>query len=433
MDKPLLALTGWRRDTVVGPTAVEAAEDNMSQLAQLRWLAVAGQLAAILLAHFALGVALPLAPMLAIVGVLALVNLAMKTMPRDTRIGRSALAAALLIDMAGLTAQLYLSGGTGNPFVSLYLLQVALAAILLPLATASLLALASVAGVAVLSFWRRPLVLPPREQFEPELIMLAASWLAFAMVAGLLVLFVVRISRNLRARDAFVAQLRQRETEEAGVLRVGLFASGAAHELGTPLSSLAVLVGDWQRHPAFASDPTLREELADAAAELQRCKDTVSRVLQAAGQSRGEAMGAVRVDELLGAVAAEWAAAHDDSLLTDWHAAEGVRVAGEPALPQAIVSLLENAREAESPSIELTARAEGGELAIAIGDHGKGFSDEMLPDIGRPFHSAKGPGRGIGLFLAATVARRLGGRLSACNREGGGAVVTLRLPIVGRA
>ncbi|WP_133365863.1 ATP-binding protein [Qipengyuania sediminis] len=430
MDKPLLALTRPPRAATPEHAGVALADDNMRQLVQLRWLAVAGQLAAILAAHFGLGVALPLAPMLAIVGLLALVNIGIVLAPRPARIATGALFAALLTDMAGLTAQLYLSGGTANPFTYLYLLQVALAAILLPARLAALLAAVAAAGVALIGTGSLPLIVMPMHGLSQAQIMLAANWFAFTMVAVLLVVFVVRISRNLRARDAAVAELRERAAEEEGVLRVGLFASGAAHELGTPLSSLAVLVGDWQRHPAFQADPELSEELADAAAELQRCKDTVGRVLHAAGRGRGEAMGAVRVGALLGAIEAEWRATHDTPLVAAWEGVGDVEIASDPSLPQAILNLLENAREARSDIVELTARTQGSEIAIAVRDKGKGFPSEVLAELGRPQRSAKGTGHGIGLFLSASVARRLGGRLTACNLDSGGAEVTLHLPLV---
>ena len=423
MDKPLLALTRVRRETL-------ATEENVAELAQLRWLAVIGQLAAILSAHFLLGVELPLVPMVTIVATLVVVNLVIAAAPRYTRVGPGVLIATLVIDMLGLTAQLYLSGGTANPFVSLYLLQIALGAILLPLSAATVLAIAATAGFALLSVWRQPLILPMTAALEADDILLLAHWFAFAMVAGLLVLFVTRISRNLRARDAYVAQVRERDAQEEGVLRVGLFASGAAHELGTPLSSLAVLVGDWQDHPAFRADAQLQEELADAAAELQRCKDTVSQVLESAGQARGEAMGTVSIGDLLGGVAEDWAANAQIPLALDLGTAAHAEITADLALRQAIWSLLENAREAHSPRIELVATIDGLDAEIAIHDHGDGFSEDILADLGRPFRSEKGDGRGIGLFLATTVARRLGGKLAAANRADGGATVALRLPVV---
>lgn len=143
-------------------------------------------------------------------------------------------------------------------------------------------------------------------------------------------------------------------------------------------------------------------------------------------------MSAVGVDELLKDIASEWSELHEQPLVEDWREAGNARVTGDPALRQAVLSLLENAREAHSPSLELAATIEGSEVAIAVRDRGDGFSEEMLAEVGHPFRSGKGQGRGIGLFLAATVARRLGGRLDAVNRQGGGAIVAIRLPIVGR-
>src|SRR5689334_4281139 len=119
MDRPLLALTRQR----ASGAAADAGGENMRQLIQLRWIAVAGQVLAILVAHFALRVALPLLPMLAVAAALAAANLLFTLGLRRARIAGAEFLLALLIDMAALTAQLYLSGGADNPFVSLYLLQ----------------------------------------------------------------------------------------------------------------------------------------------------------------------------------------------------------------------------------------------------------------------------------------------------------------------
>ena len=131
MDAPLLALTRPPSGGLPGRPPNEASAENMRQLIQLRWLAVAGQLVAILLAHFGLGVTLPLGPMLGVVALLAVANLLFTATLRRDWIVPGELLLALLLDMAALTTQLYLSGGATNPFISLYLLQVVLGAILL--------------------------------------------------------------------------------------------------------------------------------------------------------------------------------------------------------------------------------------------------------------------------------------------------------------
>src|SRR5439155_26688172 len=116
----------------------------------------------------------------------------------------------------------------------------------------------------------------------------AGLLLCFVIDAALLVIFIGRINRNLRQRDASLAGLRQRAAEEEHIVRMGLLASGAAHELGTPLATLSVIVGDWARMGPFAAEPELRDEIQEMQEQLQRCKSIVSGILLSAGEARGE-------------------------------------------------------------------------------------------------------------------------------------------------
>jgi two-component system sensor histidine kinase RegB len=288
----------------------------------------------------------------------------------------------------------------------------------------------SVGAFVFLTFHHLPLNLPPRGAGDLDLRLLGEE-VAFIMVAVLLVLFMTRISRNLRARDAYVAELRQRAAEEDSIVRMGLFASGAAHELGTPLSSLSVLIGDWQRHDAFALDPQMSEELADARTAVERCREIVSDILDTSGLTRGEAMGSVRAADLLEGLVADWWALHLDVPLDASFPSLGhARVPAEPALRQALWSLLENAGEVSPEGIAMTARVERERLVVDVLDSGPGFSERQLAQLGQVGRSRKGAGHGLGLFLAANVARRLGGSLQASNRPGGGASVCLSLPLI---
>lgn len=429
MEVPLLALTRPRADGLPGRSPKDAAAENMRQLVQLRWLAVMGQLFAILLAHFALGITLPLAPMLAMIAVLAFANLVFGWTLKRYWVVRGELLLALLLDMLVLTAQLYLSGGAANPFVALYLLQVVLGAILLSSAWVWVLVTASCLCVAFLSEYHLPLSLPAAPGGLPVDLRQIGEWISFAMVATLLVLFITRISRNLRARDAYVAELRQRAVEEDGIVRMGLFASGAAHELGTPLSSLSVLLADWQKEPELAANPRLSDELEDAEAELDRCKHILSNILHSAGQLRGEAMRAVPAEALITEVAGDWRAIHPAVPLAASSELAGATVAADPALRQALWSMLENAGEESPGGVELVGEVAGDRLVIAILDRGPGFTPEQLARVGRLYQSNKGPGHGLGLFLASNVARRLGGSLDVANRPDGGASVRLILPL----
>lgn len=431
MEAPLLALTRRRAGAPSGPTAETAAAENMRQLIQLRWIAVVGQTLAILLVHFGLRVPLPLVEMLAVALALAAANLlATMALPRH-RVRDEEVMLALLIDMGALTLQLYFSGGAANPFISLYLLQVVLGAILLPPVSAAVLVAATGASYALLSVRYIPLALPPRLADARADLFTIGHWIAFAMVASLLVLFITRISRNLRARDAHVADLRQHAAEEEGIVRMGLFASGAAHELGTPLGTLSVILADWRRMPAVAGDPELAAEVEEMQTEVQRCKTIVSDILHSAGQPRGEAMRSMAAAAFVNEVADAWQPTHPQvPLAASTEDAGSAMIAVDPALRQAVTNLLDNAAEASPLGLRLTGKVEDGMLAIIVRDYGPGFDPPALAHVGELYRSTKGAGHGLGLFLATNVARRMGGRIEARNPAGGGAEVRLILPLI---
>src|SRR6202012_3657680 len=119
-------------------------------------------------------------------------------------------------------------------------------------------------------------------------------FICFVLSAGLLVFMITRITRNLRQRDERLAGLRQRAAEEEHIVRMGLLASGAAHELGTPLSTLSVILGDWRGMPGFAADPERLQDIDEMQAQLTRCKSIVSGSLLSAGEERGATPGAAR-------------------------------------------------------------------------------------------------------------------------------------------
>ena len=405
---------------------------NMGQLVQLRWLAIAGQFATILLTRFAFGVALPMVAMLAVIVGLILLNAASLIGLRwRHRIGNGELLAALLLDVAALSAQLYLSGGATNPFVSLFLLQVVLGSILLKRWSTWVVVAVTSMAFAVLTFAYRPIALPPGYTDTLFHLHVQGMWVCFALVAVLLVLFVSRINGNLRARDANLAAMQRQAVEEDHIVRIGLLASGAAHELGTPLSSLSVILGDWRRLPAIAADAELARDLGEMQAEVARCKQIVTGILLAAGQARGEASTATSVRKFFDGVVADWREGRGFAGL-DYRDAFGpdVPIASDTVLQQAVVNLLDNAAEASPDRIAMHLRRASDVLEIAVADHGPGFAAETLAAIGTPYNSTKPRhGAGLGLFLVANVLRKLGGTMQAGNRPGGGAEVVLRLPL----
>jgi two-component system, sensor histidine kinase RegB len=407
---------------------------NMQQLIQLRWFAVGGQIATIVAVHFGFGIALPLESMAVALACLVAVNLASQLRWRSSKrreVSNGELFVSLLVDVTILTAQLYLSGGATNPFVSLYLLQVILAAVLLePWSTWTMMAVTSVC-FAALAWLSSPLALP----FDPHRGLaspyIQGALICFGLNAALLVVFIKRISGNLRARDARLAGLRQRAAEEEHIVRMGLLASGAAHELGTPLATLSVIVGDWRRMPVFAANPELLQEIGEMQAQLQRCKSIVSGILLSAGEARGESSAPTTVRHFLDELADEWRSTRPAAdFIYDNRFGHDLPMVSDSALKQMVCNLLDNALEASPRWIRLEAARAGDSLTLTVADAGPGFAPGMLKQLGKPYQSSKGrAGAGLGLFLVVNVARTLGGSVAARNRPEGGASVTITLPL----
>ncbi|KQM80437.1 ATP-binding protein [Xylophilus sp. Leaf220] len=405
---------------------------NMHQLVQLRWIAVVGQVVTILVVHFGFGIPLPLKPMLVVLLCLAAFNIAsLLRWRRRSDVSNGELFLALLVDVAMLTAQLCLSGGATNPFVFLYLLQVTLAAVLLDAWSTWTMVAITALCFAGLTFFGQPLAFPPDQAqglLSPYVLGLL---ICFALNATLLVVFITRIGRNLRERDGRLADLRQRAAEEEHIVRMGLLASGAAHELGTPLATLAVILGDWRRLPHFSSDPELLHEVAEMQIQVQRCKSIVSGILLSAGEARGESSEETTICDFLDDLVDDWCATRPQTTLAyDNRVVDDLPMVSDSALQQMICNVLDNALDASPHWVRLEAERDADVLRLTVTDAGPGFAPAMLAQFGKPYQSSKGrPGGGLGLFLVVNVARTVGGQVSAANRPQGGAAVTITLPL----
>lgn len=405
---------------------------NMQQLIQLRWIAVVGQVVTIFVVHYGIGIALPLGPMCAVLAALVAFNLgSQQWWKRRGHVSNLALLVGLLVDVVSLSIQLYLSGGITNPFVFLYLLQVALGTVLLRSPANWILAAAAGVCFTALAVLPTPLHIAadPGNGLADHYVQ--GLLICFLLVAALLVVFITRIGRILRERDARLAELRQRAAEEEHIVRMGLLASGAAHELGTPLSTLSVILGDWQHLPSIASETELHHDVAEMLAQVARCKSIVTNILLSAGETRGESPVETTLHELLDDLADEWRAARTPAAFEYRRRCEDdPSIVSDEGLRQMVFNVLDNALEASPAWVALDADCRDGELVIEVSDAGPGFSADILERLGTPYNSSKGrPGGGLGLFLSVNVARTLGGRLTARNRPQGGAAVTVTLPL----
>ncbi|MGH8444999.1 MAG: ATP-binding protein [Solimonas sp.] len=409
---------------------------NMLLLVQLRWIAVFGQVMTIVVVHYLFDITLPLQQMAAVLTSLLVLNVvSLYRYRRAGEVHNIELLAGLLVDVGGLTALLYLSGGATNPFVFLYPLQVTLGAVLLEAwSTWTMVAITCACFAGLMRFYV-PLGLPANPMMDLFQLHILGMLICFVLDVGLLVVFMTRINRNLRARDARLADLRQRAAEEDHIVRMGLLASGAAHELGTPLATLSVILGDWKRMPVFRESPELLQEIEDMQAEVRRCKTIVTGILLSAGEARGESPVVTTVAGFFDELVEEWVATRPiaefdyDLSFED----EQLPIVSDSALKQILCNVLDNARDASPDWVGFNVTGDAEALTLTVRDHGPGFAPEMLAQLGKPYQSSKGrPGGGLGLFLVVNVVRKLGGRVTAENVDGG-AVVTIRLPVAALA
>jgi two-component system, sensor histidine kinase RegB len=431
--EPAATLAGARdAEAAVATFDDPTGRDNMQQLIQLRWIAVVGQVVTIAVVNFGLRIQLPLHDMSIVLLCLVAFNAASLVRLRFSHeVTNGMLFVALLVDVTTLTAQLYLSGGTTNPFVFLYLLQVILGAVLLRAWSVWTIVGITSACLAGLTVFYRPLSLPTDDYEKLSGPYIQGLLLCFFLNAALLVIFITRINRNLRARDARLAYLRERAAEEEHIVRMGLLASGAAHELGTPLATLSVILGDWRHMWAFNSNAELLQEIDEMQAQVTRCKSIVSGILLSAGEARGESPVETTVRTFLDDLVAEWRATRPVVQLSyENQFGDDLTIVSDSALKQMICNVLDNALEASPQWVGFNVGRDGDSLTLVVTDAGPGFAPDMLAQLGKPYQSTKGrPGAGLGLFLVANVARTLGGSVVARNRAEGGAMVTLTLPL----
>lgn len=407
------------------------ARDHLRQLVLLRAIAIAGQIITVAFVNGALDIPLPLAPLAAGIGFLALFNLATWLRLGLRRpVSDGELFAQILVDVGVLTVLLYFTGGAANPFAAMYVLPLTVAAAALPWSYTWNVAAVAGAGYLLLMFFNAPLIHAGGEPLEYRLF-IAGSGINFAITGGLIAYFVVKITGTLREHERLLAQAKERDLHNERIVQLGALAAGAAHELGTPLSTVAVVVkelqGRWRRRP------DLLRELGVISNQIELCKDSLSNMLASAGHARMEGGEKVALDGFLQALVENWRLTRPQAVVT-------CRCQGTPPAPdiviecslrQAIVNLLNNAADASPEQVDVEGRWDERELCIWICDRGPGIPPEAADRIGKDFVTTKPPGKGhgVGLVLSTAVISRFGGSVKLFNQPERGACTEVRLPL----
>jgi two-component system sensor histidine kinase RegB len=396
-------------------------------LIRLRWLAVVGQVAATLVAATLLHLTLPLTPIALLIGFTAFSNAGAVLAMRRGQPPSWLVQALLLLDVVSLTGLLYFTGGAANPFSMLFLVHITMAVTLLGSVWTWVVVAVALACYAALFAWYQPLV--GLSAVAPHL-MAIGHWLALALVAVLISVFIGRIEHSLRGREDELVDMRERATKNELLATLTTLAAGAAHELNTPLGTIAVVAKELEVSSGSATDAeSVREDARLIRREVDRCREIINRLRLDVGEDvaqRKPVAMAQLVKDIRGDLREEENARLRVLVGSDVEAATAPR-----ALEQAILVLLRNAFDA-SPTeagVTLSIQRREGRIRIEVEDRGTGMSEDLLRRAGQPFYTTKEPGKGmgLGLFLVRLVAERCGAEFSLYSKLGEGTRCVLEL------
>lgn len=380
--------------------------------------------------HVRYEVALPVVLLAAAVNVLA--SRVLGRSGQANAAGPRVVAAFVAFDLVAIGIVLAASGGAANPFSALFLVHVALAAAVLPATLA--FALSALAALVFASLFAVPAgsccAAHARDgSFSAHLY---GMWMAFVLCAGLVAFFVTRIRRALEAREREILRLRRDAEHAARFASLGTLAAGTAHELGTPLGTIAVLAGELSSGDLPAGEA--RAHARSIAQAVARCRDVLSKMQAAAHASRAAARPQHVSDAIALAVADFRGARPNVAVHLTVDKDLWAPISAED-FASALGVLLDNAAFASekagtSAPLEVRATASGDRVLVSVIDEGTGIPDALLEKLGEPFLTTKEPGEGmgLGLYLVRGLLEPVGGRLTIQNRSPRGACAVLDLP-----
>ncbi len=410
---------------------------KLDTLVRLRWLAVGGQSAALLIVHVGLGYTLPAGPAFAMVALSAWVNIFLKMRwPSAMRLSERAATLQLAYDILQMSGLLYLTGGLGNPFAFLLMAPVMVSATGLSARYTFLLGVLATFCASVLAVFHLPLPWPDTEDFRLPVIYSAGIWIALVLTLGFMAVYAFRVAEEARQlADALTATELVLAREQHLNALDGL-ATAAAHELGTPLATIYLAAKELRDE--FEDGDYRGEDIELIRSQAERCREILKQ-LTSLSSEEDQTYQRMPVAQLL-----------EDVI--DPHRGTGVAIHSsiggngpEPvgtrnaAIRYGLGNLVENAVDFAKSRVDVSAQWDDAALSISIRDDGPGFSIDILGKIGDPYVSVRsgrspqgstGGGLGLGIFIAKTLLERTGAKLQLENQAppGNGAHIRVSWP-----
>ena len=363
------------------------------------------------------------------------------------------------VDVFTIAALLYLTGGASNPITWVFLLPLIITAIMLPQAYAWYMVILTTSLYTMLIAFNIPL--PSIEPHMPDPAMLNVNeesyrmlqnshlmhdksyfslhmfgmWFGFVFSAGLVAFFVVELARTLRVQERSLAEARENALRDERVVALGTLAASAAHDMGTPLGTIAIVAHELEQEYPSHRYPDLNEKMLIMQQQINRCKEALSVMSASAGEMRAESGGVILLTDYIDDVIKQWRTHKPGAKLSffiDPQVAINAKIIAERTLTHSLINILNNAAEA-SPTelgIEFHATWDLDNITIKIRDFGSGFSSEIVEFAGKQPVVSKKRGLGVGLFLTYSTINRLGGNINLTNSDSGGACVEITLPLL---
>jgi two-component system sensor histidine kinase RegB len=397
---------------------------NLKLLWWLRNIAIIGQAAAIAIVTRILEIPLQENPLWLLVSLLAVINVATwARIKRNKNIKESEFFCQLLIDIAVLSGLLYFTGGATNPFASLFILQVIIAAITLSPLYSWIISGIAVALYTSLMFWNVEVPYFMHHHMGEFFSMhVQGMWINFILLAGIISWFVVRMNATIKRQESILSEAEK-------MAAIGTLAANSAHELGTPLATLSLLAESLEEK---VTDEERKDKAIMFREQLARCKQILSRITAAGGVIRAEGGKPMQLDLFLNELLTSWKKENPGASLTIEFADNKFtpQIVAETGFTHAIINILDNAADASPDYVSFKASWTAKNLTIIITDKGQGIPQEVKENFGEPGVSSKDDGLGMGLFLSRSVITRLGGTLEDIeSKTGFGTTAKINIPL----
>lgn len=411
--------------------SAEAPQIVLNWLVRIRWLAVIGQILATAAAVLLLQIQLPLIAIGMVIAATGVTNLILQFSSLRTDPPNWLLPVTMLVDVLLLSAVLTLTGGPTNPFCTLYVVHIVLAVLLLSQAWSWAVVIVSAVCFGLQFAWHVSLVTDGRPL--PVWASNVGAWVSLVLIAFLIAYFVGQLNRALLTQDFQLATMRERNERSARFAAVTALAAGAAHELGSPLGTIAIVSKELELAAEKAGvDPEIVEDSRLIRTEVDRCRGILERMRLEVGDDLRYEARVVTAQEFIDGAIADLTEDRKPRVLTEVVAGAESFFLASRAILRAVGVLLRNGFEASPPdsTIALRLKRAGDEMLVEVQDQGTGMPPEVLKRAGEPFFTTKemGRGMGMGLFLVKLVIENNDGRLELQSDPGKGTLARLYFP-----